>query len=488
MARLLVPSLAFMLAALAACQAKPVVAPATSPLPSTAASATAAPGASATPLATASNAASASAPASLSPSVSADRELVLGSLFDDEGGQLDGAQVAVTCDLDPSVNQTLQAPGSYAFRAPVGSTVKVTASKDGYTTRTRVHKVEAVAGNQNTDPNRLDFGGDGAGTFYALSAYPEIASVSPANLQTNVTSNPLVVTVTFSHALSASTRDRLNQILELQFQSPLGVQAVKSGTTYNNQRATLSWDTSSKVATLTFPAPVVANKGTASSVKVAFDSSVQPSDWPLGTNGKRLGRDLVTNAVSGNGGASGATLMAPILRDSFTDPVPVVRPSPLTLWGLTHWTDVSFSLAQDTSPLKVVSVAGYPGSGSAGDFIEVTFNKPVRGFPESALDRSAVATDNYRFALGSTKDIDAQRAYDAADPAKGGQAPQSVVFHGTRTDTVDLQLPTGALTNFNKFKIYVDPKVDDIYGTTLQGVPADPTHNLSANVMEGSVL
>lgn len=477
MVRLLPPTLAAALVVLAACQPAPV-GPGTGPsaVPSgTAAPSSVAPTASAT----------ATPVTSAAPSVSSQRELVLGTIMSDEGGQVMDATVEVTCDVDPSVNQTMAAPGSYSFRAPVGSTVTVKVSKDGFTTRTRVHKVEAVAGNQKDDPNRLDFGGNEEGMYYALSEYPEISQISPTNLQANVSGAPLVVKFTFSHKLQAETRDQFGHLFQLRFQAPGGEQVITTGSRYNDQSATLEWDESGKVATFTFPGPVVAYQGASSSVKLAFDTTVPARIWPLGDNGRRLGRDIVDTATSGSGARTTAQI-APILRDVQTEPIPTVRPSPLPLWGLMHWTDIAFTLAQDLTPVKVVKAVARPGAGTADDLIEVTFSKPMRGFPEAALDPAALSRANYIFAFGRRDTPAESAAYDASDPSKGGSSPSSLEYDAKRPEVIFLHVSSGTFSRYSRFKLYVDPKVKDIFGAGVQTSTPDPTSHLADNVVEGS--
>jgi hypothetical protein len=496
MARLFPMTLVASLAVLMSCQPVTTLAPGTATASPSLGPTPSSPGAvsptrSAGPAVTLSAAPTATASSLQSPAGSpldlSRRELVLGSLFDDQGAQLDRAQVDVVCPADPSVNQTIQAPGSFAFRAPVGSLVTVSVSRANFTPRTRTLKVEAVAGNQNTDANRLDFGGNGPDAFFALSEYPEISTVSPANQQTGVASSPLVVQMTFSHSLSAKTRDRFGTLLQLRFQSPTGVQIVRSGTTYNDQPTTLVWDSSYKLATLTFPAPVVASRGAAAAVTLGFDTSAQLSDWPQGDNGRYLGRDFVFGAQSGTGAASGAAQVAPILRDHFTGPAPVVRPSPLTLWGLTHWTDVTFTLSQDLTPLGVTSIGAIPGDVGQDDFIKIVFAKPVRGFPESALDGSVLRSDYYHFAFGASDTKDAIDAYNAADPSQGGGGAIGVTYNTSDPKVVFLHLGHGTVSRYNRFKLYLDPRIKDINGAALAPIPANPAANLSANVLEGRV-
>lgn len=422
---------------------------------------------------------------SAAPSVSSQRELVLGTILGDEGQQLDDATVDVTCDLDPSLNGTLKAPGAFSFRAPVGSTVTVKASKAGFSTRTRVLKVEATEGNDRLEPNRLDFGGSDEGALYGLSEYPEIAMVSPSNLQKDVVSNPLVVKLTFSHKLSEAKRDVFNHIFQLRFQSPDGDQVISTGSRYNDTSATLEWDASGKIATFTFPVPVVAYRGEAAAVTLAFDQTTPELNWPLGDNGKRLGRALVSNATNGSG-VTTTNRMAPILRDRFPTSAPTARPSPLVLWGLTHWTDISFTLAQDLTPVTISKAQGRAASGQVDDLIELTFSKPMRGFPESALDPAGLRRENYAFVLGRNDTALEANAYLASDPSKGGTTPTKVEYDPKRTDVILLHVSPGTLSKFNRFKLYVNPKVKDVFGASVKFAGQGTSKDLAENVVEGN--
>jgi len=118
--------------------------------------------------------------------------------------------------------------------------------------------------------------------------------------------------------------------------------------------------------------------------------------------------------------------------------------------------------------------------------IEVTFSKPMRGYPEAALDPAALTRANYILAFGRRDTPAESAAYDAADPSKGGTSPSKLEYDTKRPEVIYLHVSSGTFSQYSRFKLYVDPKVKDIYGAGVQASPPDPKTHLADNVVEGS--
>lgn len=216
--------------------------PGTTPTPgaSPTAGASAAPGTPASPGATA-------APTALpSTSDTSDFATVKGLIEDDQNQPLDGVTVKATIldggqssfsngSKELTVTSTL---GSYVLNgAPTGVTLKIVASKDGYTTRTQTYVPLA---NKQGDPsaNQVNFG-DGAddnsgSKIYWLSDNPEITSMTPARGATGVAQDASLV-FTFSEPVDKD-----------DFQDSFQVGLAKTETTFSSGTVVKQFYDSSK--------------------------------------------------------------------------------------------------------------------------------------------------------------------------------------------------------------------------------------------------
>lgn len=473
--------------AVAACQATTPPAPSTPTAAPSAGAASIAPGATAAPTAT------------VAPSPAAERVQVSGKLYDDDGRVLQDGSVEVR-STDGAIQQTVKAiGGAYAISGvPVGTTLTLTASHPGYTPRMRVHTTSALPLDEESNPNEMDFGGPRRGVYYALSSYPEIVSVTPANKATGVATSPLEVVFRLSTPLPSADRGRFGKLLQVRFPVPAYVDpdtmqtmsevVIKAGTGFDEEVATLTWNDAGDEGTFRFNAPLVTRSATSSSVTVAFDQSVPIDEWPEDANGKPLGRGVSKDTFEGNG-SSVSNRIAPFWRGPLDLLVPSTRPSPLEIWGKTHATSSTFSLAPDTRAPKVKEVIGFSGDAGQSARILVVFDEPVRGYPQAALDGSAIRASNYRFVLGRTVDDEDEEAYLASDPVKNGSTPPLEPYYSpNRLDTVILPMPDGFLRDYTVFKLYVDPAVKDLAGNGVQTSPQDPATALSDNVIEGKII
>lgn len=463
----------------AACQAAPPAATGPTPSPS-------APAPSA--------GTSASSPAT--PGPTAARVLVTGKVYDDEGRLLPDPRIEVRSLGDPTLDQTITAiAGAFSLPSvPAGTMLTLRALEDGYTARERTIVTKTFDPDVERDPNQVDFGGSGSGAYYALSQYPEIASVTPANQQDGVSANPLVVTFRLSHPLPASERGRFGKLLQLRFQVPTNVQPsgeeiIRAGTAYGNDVATLTWNDAGTEGTFRFAAPLVTRGAQASAVTIGFDQTAAIDEWPESAQGKTLGRGRAPLTTSANDAPVTGEIAAFARQMPAASPVPSVRPSPLTLWGQMHRSTTRFSLAPDARRPKVVSAAAYHGKTGADDQIVVTFDEPIRGFPESALDGSAIKASHYRYVLGRTDTADEAKRFQESDPAKNGSSPALTPTYSTSSNNiVILRLPNGTLGTHSVFKLYVDPAVKDLAGNPVQTSEQAAGTALADHVVQGNVI
>lgn len=415
--------------------------------------------------------------------------MLSGQLFDEEGLLVRTGSVQVHSDDDASLNQTLQVAGGTWVLAnvPVGAKLTLIATSDGYTVRERHILVPPARG--TADTYRFNFGSEGEGAKYALSQYPEIVSITPTNQAKGVSTNPLVVTVRFSHPFEQKEQDKFAKLFKVHFQVPGGEKIIQDRTAYNDETARLTWNEAGDTATLTFNAPLVTRNSSDAALTVSVDDSVSLDQWPRAKNEKRLGKDLVYETVDA-GNVTVRQRVAPFLRDldEVTVP-PSPRPSPLPLWGATHRVSSVFTLAKDTTPPKVVSVLGYRGINGANDRIAVTFSEPMRGFPEEMLDGSVLKPSNYRFVLGKYSTTEDATKFKNANPqTDGGSTSLQVTYNSTKYEVVYIDLPSGTFGDNTDFKIYVDPDVKDLAGNSVKTSSPDPSTGLSDNILTGRIL
>ena len=398
------------------------------------------------------------------------RVIVTGKVYDDEGTPVDGAQVQVRSERYPEVSRTVEAlGGAYVIPdVPERAVLTLTASKDGYTTRQRTFEALILPDGAGYDPNRIDFGGYERGIRYALSRYPEITEVTPGNGVTGAKSDPLEVKLRFSHAIPADQRGLFESLLKLRFRTRGQNYDLHPRFSYGDVVARFDWDEDGKGGAFVFDGPIVTQASENSMVTVLLDQGVALANWPEDGEGRMLGRGRAEETVEGSG-AGVRNQVAAFLRPSFEDTLPSTRPEAQVLWGQTHQTTSTFSLAKETSPLEVVKAEAVPGQGTLSDRFVVTFNRPVRGFPEQALDGSALKPSHYRYVLGKTEKAQDRESFEAADPRSSGSTPDGAAAYYSTSNPrmVILPLPAGRLSGYTHFKLYVDPAVKDVAGNGL---------------------
>lgn len=461
---------------IAACQAGPTA-------PTTEISVS--PGPTEAPTTSVSSSPLAASPTPTSPPSAALQTLVLsGRVFDDQGLRVEQANVLVTSLDNPAYRlEGKVAGGTYVFpEVPAGATIRVRVESPGFTVRERTLQVPS-----GVPAFGCDFGAEDGSLRFALSEFPEIASITPANLTSGVKAQPLVLTLKLSHPLPDTERRRFERILQVQFQVAGAASILQVGTYYDNVTPSLTWNQAGDEATFRFDGPLV-TRGNDTAIIVSLDDSVPLEEWPKLSSAKMLGRDRAARTFDG-AGAGVASRVAPFLRDLDRVVVsPSPRPSPIALWGATHSVSSVFTLAPDTVPARVVSVRGVRSISGGDDRLEVTFNEPMRGFPAAALDAGALTNSNYRFILAeTTKQADIDRFQQVDPKIEGGSSGLPLTFSSTDPKVVYIPLGVGALTRFTDVKLYVDPAVKDLGGNPLHTSPQDSSTKLSDNVLTGKI-
>jgi hypothetical protein len=428
------------------------------------------------------------------PTAATVRVQLSGKIYDDEGRVLTGATLKARSSDGAYSRDVEVIAGAYAIPdAPLGAPLTLQASLEGYTARERVHTPTLPRPDEDRNPNVVDFGGSGGGAYFALSQYPEISRILPANQQVGVPASPLIVTFTLSRPLPVDERGRFANLFQLRFQVPTEVHPtgeiiLRPGVAYEETVASLTWNEAGTEGTFSFGAPIVTRGAAASAVTVGFNQEASLDVWPQTANNKMLGRGRAQSTYSGNG-TTVSNQVAPFWRGTDGLVAPSARPSPLALWGSTHMTTSSFSLAADSRRPRVKEVSAFRGAAGLRDTIVITFDEPIRGYPESALDGSAVRASNYRYVLGDSEDADDIKRFNETNVASGGNTPTSdLTYSRTRNDTVIITLPVGALAEKDVFKLYVDPAVKDVQGNGVQTSAQDPVTGLADHIIQGKII
>lgn len=410
--------LALALLALAASACAPApgvgVSPSTSPSTATTSptpvpSATASAGTGATGAATPSAAASQNVP-------SGKTVVLSGTVYDESGAPVDGGTVSVN-SLDANVTYHGTATtnqGSYVVNdLPEGVNVEIIATKANWTSRRRVGSFQAAA----TVRNEIDFGGPladtGSAAAYFISKYPEVVKTDPAYNASNVDPGKLSYKLTLSEALDETNRHRFENALRVfpanQQAAPSGAfkdlqdlndtthdynpddtsqwaYDIKSGSIFLNEtatRATVSWDSTNTVATLTFNAPLISNKDDLAKYQVGLVTDgtviVDPFNHQLGTD---KANSFTAYPASGN-----------LIRNAFLPNTLTISGTPANgaaRWAATHQSVSVFNVTQDQKDPVLQKVVYTRSLGNDSRF-ELTFDEPMAAFngtPNGRMDAS----------------------------------------------------------------------------------------------------
>lgn len=428
----------------------------------------------------------ASAAPSAQPTAPTGQAVISGQVFDDQGALLRQAKVQVSSPQRPDLLRTLDtAGGAYVVQVPVGITIALKVTQDGFTPRVRT--VHTASNGTDLTAFTLDFGGEKAGKPYALSKTLEIVEVTPANQATGVSTGPLLVKFRLSHPLDRANQTLFEDLIELRFRLAGATKVVNFGALYDNESATMDWSEDGLEGTFRFNAPLVTGGVDATTVTVGFKEDTPQSVWPATAAGARLGGDLAPTTADA-AGVKVYQKIAPFFREPDPAAFPPDRPSPALLWGLTHRTTVAFSLGRTDEKPRVAKVTGYKGLDGAQDRLDVEFDRPMRGFPTELIDKEVLKASNYRFVLGKSSSKADIEKFNQMDPAKDGSVTsETLKFSASSTRIVQIPLPNGTLSGYSQLKLYVDPAVRDIAGNAVLTSPQDPTTGLAANVIMGGL-
>lgn len=372
---------------------------------------------------------------------------IRGTVYDLDGARVDGAKVTVK-SLNPSspFESTVDViNGTYVVNSvPAGVQLEVTASKDGWTSRSRVETLLPLTASD--EPNVVNFGGvqgattgDTEGRAYFISKYPEIAMVEPAEDASNVDPSTLTVKLTLSEPLNTTNQRRFEDAIRVlpanSFAVPAGnasntptdledvatTAALVSGYAYSiaenstflgddDTRATVEWSEEGKVATLTFNAPLLAAEDDAAKYQIVMTS---PGAVIEDADGNDFG--VFNGSFGGYANATNTILGGVFKETDLAAPSSVANGVPL--WLATHTAASTFEVAEDdtTPTLTGVTVTELTGSTR----ITFTFNEPIAAFGggnnaaygETWMGATNITTasvlDNFTFAVGeSASDLD----------------------------------------------------------------------------------
>lgn len=431
----------------------------TSPDPAT--SPTASPGTGAT--------SSPSAPAATPSQAMLGNTTVRGTVFDESGARVSTANVRIR-SLNPSnpFDTTVTvAAGSYvANEVPAGVAVEITVSREGWTSRSRVETLVPL-GQGGGERNIVNFGGptadvvDPEGPAYFISDYPEISSVEPADAATNVDPSKVSVRLTLSEALDATNQRRFAEAIRvfpvLNAASASGqatglleaaqaataataftpTAGAAAGVAYSISRsstflgeeatqATVTWDSTGTVATLTFNAPLLADDDRNLRYAIALvDNGEEVQD----RTGKQLGTDE-TGVLNTDPGTNELVYFA-FREPNLALPTGTSAPGDAnSRWRLTHENFSWFEVAEDdTEPtLTGVSVSKLTDRTR----ISFTFSEPMAAYGGSG-------TALY----GGVSNTDADN-----DPATNPPTAVNSLTFGTATAGSTAALADAILRNF----------------------------------------
>jgi hypothetical protein len=363
------------------------------------------------------------APGSAAPTASAAPSNVAtstlrGKVYDEDGATVTGARVRVR-SLNTAVpfDSTVDVlSGSYVVnQVPTGTQVEITATKDGWTPRTRVDSLLDSTGIANI----VNFGGslsdqeDPEGVPFFISDHPEITSASATR-----TAEKLTYVIKLSEPLDATNRRRFENAMAITATDRNGgIVALGTDSTFlgDRVRATASWDETGSVMTYTFEAPLLAKNDADTTYRLALTRA----------EGDEVIEDAAGNVLGQTVPAAGAYAEA----FKLASPVAPTTESAAARWAAAHTGTASFEVPEDDTKPTLVSVTGAPiTTGGTSQFrFSLTFSEPMRVFPE-ATGFSATVTElnNYYFALSEDEvgdlDMDTNSAATVSDATTANAA------------------------------------------------------------------
>lgn len=381
---------------------------------------------------------------------------VQGKVYDETGALVNtGAKIMIK-SLNPSnpfeTNVDVVNGNYVANNVPSGVLVEITASRDGYTSRTKVENLLPLA-SVTAGGNQVNFGGplvsgNGQEDPYFISKYPEVTSTEPVDETDLADPTQLTYKLTLSEALDATNQRRFAQAIRiwpnntaaagttapvggvggnngvagLTIESAAGdtpaaaTYSVQEGSSFNSDSnlATVTWDAAGKVATLTFKAPLKASSASKANYIVGLVSA-GAGERIVDGNGDQLGANGNLTTYPGAGLIADAFKKATLPTLSFGTGVGAVVASDLNRLAATHNSVVRFNVAEDdTAPVfQSVAVTG-------GNVITLTFSEPLVAFGGTGtpISNGALNPANYRIRLAEKlDDLSTEKMDGAATPA-----------------------------------------------------------------------
>lgn len=363
---------------------------------------------------------------SAQPSALAAVARVRGTVYDEAGeGIRDGARVRIqSIHASAPFDQTVEAQGGQYMveGVPLGVQLAVSATKDGWTSRTRL--VVFVSAGEGRLP-QVDFGGPGssddkeAPAFY-LSDYPEISEVEPAPGTTLEGDRMPAYVLKLSEPLPEADRRRFAQALRLlpanRYASPRllardlsgpaapdyqvsdAAYMIAQGTTFLDpeEQATVTWDVAGQVATFKPNVPLLASGDGAALYQVV-----------LAATGEVI-RDASGHALGTAFGGARDTYPAEqgrVIHHAFRSPALAnltlaAGLSPAQRWAATHESAAGFLLPRDKEAPTLVGAR--LSRASERTRLHLTFSEPLvayDGTKEGRFTEGYRAIANYSFAV-----------------------------------------------------------------------------------------
>jgi hypothetical protein len=347
-------------------------------------------------------------------------------VYDEKGAAVEGVTVTLR-SLDAAspytATVTTRAGSWVANGVPEGVQIEATASRSGWTRRTRVVALQAGAATRNV----LNFGAtpggptadDPSGPAHFLSDYPEVVSAVPD--ASTVRGEKLAYKLRLSEPLEAEARRLVEEAFALDTAPvasdlmPDGLTAlerasrvvIKKGVTFRDGRVRVAfaWNTAGDELAVTFDAPL----------RRLDDDRLAYRFQLVRPEGAELIEDASGNVLGLTAPAVGEAYFG-VRKSSLvvaaTDTTPALR------WQATHQRTASFELEKDGAVpvLQAVAVSTRTRTdhGNA-EFrqLELTFSEPMRVFPdEKGYAATLVDLGNYVFAMSD-------KALDGVDLSKG---------------------------------------------------------------------
>jgi hypothetical protein len=379
-----------------------------------------------------------------------------GKVYDEKLAAVpDGATVTVrSLDTARPFETTVETrAGSYVVNgAPLGSALEITATRTGWTSRSRVEVLRRTTATTVDTRNIFNFGGpidnaDPGGLAYFISDYPEIARVEPSDDASTQPNDRMMLKLVMSEPLDTTNQRRLASALlivpnstealaentalpaltsveedpdeplapeQLSTSSELAglragpVPATTSAYRYRQNSGFLNgavlsdfkWEADGRTATFTLQAPV--KTGNDDQAEYAFLLVQQDQEPIRDAQGKTLGQ----NSAGNFGGTLRNEIIYNAIKKAELSLVPGRVDDDRDRWSETHGTYTRFKVAPDHIAPKVTAVVArrnyVDDAGAATDRVEITFSEPMIDYPRIASPQ-LLSLDNYVIAATATQ-------------------------------------------------------------------------------------